>query len=602
MEPQRVVVIQDASREVSSSAIKWALQGMSLRPGDTLTLLSVLHQVNNPMGYKIRVDTSMFGANHKIVEEEVAKKKEEYQNNEDLTQLSKLYQMKKIKFKIDVDAGPSPKVVALEAAMKLGATWVILDRQMKKDKKYYLEKLSCGISRMKRDNNVEILRGPKAKATGTNKFTRERIHTFQVTYEEMLPGSLDGDDLFSIELFPPMSGSSLGSTETTSSCFSEEKNIPSHNLREKATKQTRETVKKVTSDTIPNKHEISSIEGHGRIPAQTPIEHSGTEDMMVPLKPEESFDNSICTICTNKRATIGWRKEFTYAELQDATNGFSPENVIFEGGHGAVYRGQLKNMLTIAVKKHKDVSFHGEKKFNAEVLALGKTRHKNVVMLLGSCLEGSQRLLVYEYVCNGSLDQQLTNCEVLTWGARMTIALGVSRGLNHLHANNIIHRNITPNNILVTHDYDPLVGGFGIATQHDSDQSDHSVMGTFGYLAPEFAESGKASFKTDVYSFGVVLLELITGRTTNDKRLDGNSLLGWARPLLKQKKYVELVDSEIYHDTDQFDWTAQLAEKCFAKNPRNRPSMDKVVSILECIMERQTPWAEKKATIQHLIQ
>ncbi|GFS37840.1 proline extensin-like receptor kinase 1 [Actinidia rufa] len=430
MEPQRVVVIQDASREVSLGAIKWALQGMSLRPGDTLTLLSVLHQVNNPsmlsfmgarkpMGYKIRVDTSMFGANHKIVEEEVAKKKEEYQNNEDLTQLSKLYQMKKIKFKIDVDAGPSPKVVALEAATKLGATWVILDRQMKKDKKYYLEKLSYG------------------------------------------------DDLFSIELFPPMSGSSLGSTETTSSCFSEEKNIPSHNLRENAAKQNRETVKKVTSDTIPNKHEISSIEGHGRIPAQTPTEHSGTEDMM-----------------------DGERNSFMQSsKLQ--TNGFSSENVIFEGGYGAVFRGQLKNMLTIAVKKHKDASFHGEKKFNAEVLALGKTRHKNVIMLLGSCLEGSQRLLVYEYVCNGSLDQQLTNCEVLTWGARMTIALGVSRGLNHLHANNIIHRNITPNNILVTHDYEPLVGGFGIATQHDSDQSDHSVMGTFGYLHQNLQRVGK---------------------------------------------------------------------------------------------------------------
>ncbi|GMP83865.1 hypothetical protein CsSME_00037637 [Camellia sinensis var. sinensis] len=279
-------------------------------------------------------------------------------------------------------------------------------------------------------------------------------------------------------------------------------------------------------DGIPNKYEIDSTQS------------SNKEDLITPpLKPEKyhSYDHhSICTICKNRRPTManmgGWKKDFTYAELQAATNGFSQDNIIFRRGYGSIFRGRLKDKLAIAIKEHKDTSFHGENKFNSEVKLLNKARHKNVVMLLGSCIEGSQRLLVYEYVCNGSLNQRLRNSKPLTWGARMTIALGVSRGIKHLHANNIIHRDITTNNILVTHDLEPLLGGFGIATtEYESDdQSDHSrVMGTFGYMAPEYAESGKASYNTDIYSFGVILLELITGRTTKDNRLEGKSLLGW---------------------------------------------------------------------------
>ncbi|CAL5421809.1 unnamed protein product [Camellia sinensis] len=585
---QRVVVIQDASKEVSSRAVKWVLLGLSLKQGDTITLLSVVHQLNNPMGYTNRMDSSIFSTNKKFVDEEVAKKKKEYLNDEELTHISNVYQKKKIMFKVEVVAGPSPKVVALEEAIKLRATWVILDRQMKKDKEYFMEKLSCGISRMKRDNHIEKLRGPK-----------ERSHTkIQLTYDKMIPGSSGGDDhdLFSIDL-PQYFTPSLESTdESTSSSLSTRKGTPYPSPRENNTDQRIETVKIMASlDGIPNKYEIDSTQS------------SSKEDLITPpLKPEKyhSYDHhSICTICKNRRPTManmgGWKKDFTYAELQAATNGFSQDNIIFRRGYGSIFRGRLKDKLAIAIKEHKDTSFHGENKFNSEVKLLNKARHKNVVMLLGSCLEGSQRLLVYEYVCNGSLNQHLRNSRPLTWGARMTIALGVSRGIKHLHANNIIHRDITTNNILVTHDLEPLLGGFGIATtEYESDdQSDHSrVMGTFGYLAPEYAESGKASYNTDIYSFGVILLELITGRTTKDNRLEGKSLLGWAKPLLKQKKYDELIDPRIFNshdDTHQFSWTIQLSGNCVAKDPQNRPSMDKVVSTLEHIMEGKNPWEGK---------
>lgn len=144
----------------------------------------------------------------------------------------------------------------------------------------------------------------------------------------------------------------------------------------------------------------SPLDGH--------IQHFNDDDWMGGFETDEDLV-SICSKCENRRPKIGWTKEFTYAELQTATRGFSNTNFLSEGGFGSVYRGQLKNGLKIAVKQHKNGSSQGEKEFKAEVHFLSKARHKNLVMLLGSCSEGSHRLLVYEYVCNGSLDQQLSS-------------------------------------------------------------------------------------------------------------------------------------------------------------------------------------------------
>ncbi|KAK0605361.1 hypothetical protein LWI29_025866 [Acer saccharum] len=194
-ERQRVVVIEDANRrkEVSSSAIRWALHGLSLQPGDQLILLGVLHHLNTPMGYKSRVgSSSIFGGNQRIIEIEAATRKKEYENNLDIIQISKLYQTQGVEFRIEVAIGPSPKEVALISAQNHKATWVILDRQMKKDKKYFLKRLSCGISRMKRNKSIEQLRGPKSLIL--------QKRTVSVSYDEMIPGSPDEDDLFSIEL------------------------------------------------------------------------------------------------------------------------------------------------------------------------------------------------------------------------------------------------------------------------------------------------------------------------------------------------------------------------------------------------------------------
>ncbi|KAL6327230.1 hypothetical protein AAG906_015269 [Vitis piasezkii] len=517
-EAQKVVVVQDASRDVSSRAILGILHDLTLEPGDDLTLLGVLHQVDS---------RSIVRVNQKVLQEEIAKKKEEYLNNAEILQICKHCEMEKIGFHIRVLAGASPKAVALKAVKSAKATWVVLDRQMKKDKKYFMDKLSCGISRMKRDNTIEELRGP--------------VTTF-VSYGEMMHGSLE-------ELLSCKSGDDGG----------EPHGITQENLH------------------FLNPHRVNSSFCKVAYPVlalQTlnpQVLASTRQD--IPLgefQPEEIFRNSSCTVCENRRPKVGWKKDFTYAELQAATEGFASENFLSEGGFGPVYGGQLKNGLKIAVKQHKHASFQGEKEFKSEVTVLSKARHENVVMLLGSCSEGNHRLLVYEFVCNGSLDQHLSkhSCSPLGWKKRIKIALGTAKE------------------------------DFGLARtqQEDSDHSSETiVVRTLGYVAPEYAESGKAYKRTDVYSFGVVLLQLITGLETTDKELKGKSLVEWARPLLKEGNYPDLIDKRIVdsHDVHQLLWMVRVAEKCLSKDPHKRLPMENVVDALCYIMGGNTCYSIK---------
>ncbi|XP_077248949.1 uncharacterized protein LOC143888424 isoform X2 [Tasmannia lanceolata] len=651
---QRVVVIEDASRDISLSALKWALHGLSLKPGDKLILLGILHQVNTTsmfplkgaktlLGYKSKVDpSSILGGSQKITNEAVAKKTEEYENNMELLQIRKLYKMHKIDFDVWTVLASSPKVIAQEAVKKLQATWIILDRQMKKEKKYFLEKLSCGISRMKRNNSVEKLRGPKTSENNT--MNNDVSWSSFVTYDEMLPGT--PDDLFSLEFSPKKCRSptkkSIGEESRTDS----EKGPPWNSSRIPLFSKSISSDTSLNTDSSPNRrnHDASSSSSfhevkHSPLPLQEEENYITTnrntsddgspkttfknqkigreedeilnqnagqrqrgrnDDQEFLMFGQAQLENSVCLDCENGRPMSGSVREFKYDELQAATDNFSIKNFLSEGGFGSVYKGRLKNGKKIAVKQHKDASMQGEKEFKSEVRVLSTAIHENVVKLLGSCSEGNHRLLVYEFVCNGSLDKHLSehSPRPLSWTDRMKLAVGAAKGLNYLHEKNIIHRDMRPNNILVTHDYEPLLGDFGLAkTQQEGldHSSDTRVVGTFGYLAPEYAESGKVSKKTDVYSFGMVLLQLITGRMTTDKTIGEKSLVGWARPLLKERKYHDLIDSKIVdsHDVHQLFWMVRVAEKCLSKDPDKRLPMEKVVNILECVKDgRPVNWIE----------
>ncbi|XP_040969424.1 inactive protein kinase SELMODRAFT_444075 isoform X1 [Gossypium hirsutum] len=302
----------------------------------------------------------------------------------------------------------------------------------------------------------------------------------------------------------------------------------------------------------------------------------------------------LCSICQHKAPIFGkpprW---FTYAELELATGGFSQANFLAEGGFGSVHRGVLPDGQVIAVKQHKLASCQGDHEFCSEVEVLSCAQHRNVVMLIGFCIEDRRRLLVYEYICNGSLDAHLYghHQEPLEWSARQKIAVGAARGLRYLHeecrVGCIVHRDMRPNNILITHDFEPLVGDFGLARwQPDGDAGvETRVIGTFGYLAPEYAQSGQVTEKADIYSFGVVLVELVTGRKAVDlNRPKGQQCLTeWARPLLEEYAIDELVDPRLEDCYSEHEVYCMLhaASLCIRQDPHSRPRMSQVLRILE---------------------
>ncbi|KAM3407886.1 hypothetical protein ACQJBY_001303 [Aegilops geniculata] len=293
---------------------------------------------------------------------------------------------------------------------------------------------------------------------------------------------------------------------------------------------------------------------------------------------------------TNSKST------FTYDELVRATDGFSDANLLGQGGFGYVHKGVLPNGKEIAVKQLKLGSGQGEREFQAEVEIISRVHHKHLVSLVGYCISGGKRLLVYEFVTNNTLEFHLhgKGRPTLEWPIRLRIALGAAKGLAYIHEDchpKIIHRDIKSSNILLDFKFEAKVADFGLA-KFTSDNNTHvstRVMGTFGYLAPEYASSGKLTEKSDVFSFGVMLLELITGRRPVDSTQTymDDSLVDWARPLLMRAledgNYDELVDARLGKDFNPNEIARMIAcaAACVRHSARRRPRMSQVVRALE---------------------
>ncbi|CAI9286366.1 unnamed protein product [Lactuca saligna] len=286
---------------------------------------------------------------------------------------------------------------------------------------------------------------------------------------------------------------------------------------------------------------------------------------------------------------------FSYEELATATQGFSQVNLLGQGGFGYVHKGVLPNGEIVAIKQLKVGSGQGEREFQAEVAIISRVHHKHLVTLVGYCISGIQRMLVYEFVPNKTLEFHLHGKErgPLNWEMRMKIALGSAKGLAYLHEDcqpKIIHRDIKSANILLDINFEPKVADFGLArfTSETDTHVSTRVMGTFGYLAPEYALTGKLTEKSDVFSFGVMLLELITGRRPIDKAqfLDDN-IVDWARPLLNEAlengDFSSLVDSGLNNDYDSGEMSRMIAcaAVCVRHLARRRPSMTQIARALE---------------------
>ncbi|KAI3423475.1 uncharacterized protein J3R85_010971 [Psidium guajava] len=292
------------------------------------------------------------------------------------------------------------------------------------------------------------------------------------------------------------------------------------------------------------------------------------------------------------------RPWFTYEELVKATNGFSSQNLLGEGGFGAVYKGFLPDGREIAVKQLKVGSGQGDREFKAEVEIISRIHHRHLVSLVGYCIADTRRLLVYEYVPNNTLYFHLHGEDrpVLDWATRVKIAAGAARGLAYLHEDchpRVFHRDIKSPNILLDNNFDARVSDFGLA-KLALDADTHittRVMGTFGYMAPEYASSGKLTEKSDVFSFGVVLLELITGRKPVDasQPLGDESLVEWARPLLSHaldnEEFEGLADPKLernYIEAEMFRMM-EAAAACVRHSAAKRPRMGQIVRAFDSL-------------------
>lgn len=291
---------------------------------------------------------------------------------------------------------------------------------------------------------------------------------------------------------------------------------------------------------------------------------------------------------------LGWGHWFTLRDLESATNRFSSGYVIGEGGYGVVYQGRLVNGTEVAVKKLLNNLGQAEKEFRVEVEAIGHVRHKNLVRLLGYCVEGVHRMLVYEYVNNGNLEQWLHGAMrqhgTLTWEARMKVMLCTAKALAYLHEAiepKVIHRDIKSSNILIDNQFNAKISDFGLAKLLGSGESHVTtrVMGTFGYVAPEYANSGLLNEKSDIYSFGVLLLEAVTGRDPVDYGRPTNevNLLEWLKMMVGSRRAEEVVDPSLEPGPSirALKRALLVALRCVDPDSEKRPKMSQVVRMLE---------------------
>ncbi|GLT98385.1 hypothetical protein SLE2022_158920 [Rubroshorea leprosula] len=296
-------------------------------------------------------------------------------------------------------------------------------------------------------------------------------------------------------------------------------------------------------------------------------------------------------------------KAFSFNELKNATRNFRPDSLLGEGGFGFVFKGWIDENtfaaakpgsgLVVAVKKLKPEGFQGHKEWLTEVNYLGQLHHPNLVKLIGYCLEGENRLLVYEFMPKGSLENHLfrRGPEPLSWAVRMKVAIGAARGLSFLHdaKSQVIYRDFKASNILLDVEFNAKLSDFGLAKAGPTGDRTHvstQVMGTHGYAAPEYVATGRLTAKSDVYSFGVVLLELLSGRQAVDKTKSGveQNLVDWAKPYLGDKrKLFRIMDTKLggqYPQKGAFT-AATIAFQCLNTEPKLRPRMSVVLATLE---------------------
>ncbi|KAJ3690013.1 hypothetical protein LUZ61_019177 [Rhynchospora tenuis] len=308
--------------------------------------------------------------------------------------------------------------------------------------------------------------------------------------------------------------------------------------------------------------------------------------------PDSELSRELMAVLNASNSTCSC-KMFSYKELCDATNQFSSENLIGKGGSSKVFKGCLQNNDKVAIKLSK-LNKNSSRDFLREVEIMTKLKHNRIVPLIGVCVEANNLISIYSYISKGSLEENL-NCKKadnsLPWEKRISIAREIASTIKYLHIGcdrPVVHRDIKSSNILLTDEHEPKLSDFGLAIwapPPSSSVTHGDVVGTFGYLAPEYFMYGKVSRKLDVYAFGVVLLELLTGRKciSGENPEGQQSLVMWATPILKKGDINELLDPALdgKYDETEARRMALAASLCLIRSARLRPQISQILSFLE---------------------
>ncbi|KAG5152970.1 hypothetical protein JHK84_029442 [Glycine max] len=285
--------------------------------------------------------------------------------------------------------------------------------------------------------------------------------------------------------------------------------------------------------------------------------------------------------------------QFDLPTVEAATNRFSDENKIGQGGFGVVYKGVLPNGQEIAVKRLSVTSLQGAVEFRNEAALVAKLQHRNLVRLLGFCLEGQEKILIYEYIPNKSLDYFLfdpAKQKELDWSRRYKIIVGIARGIQYLHEDSqlrIIHRDLKASNVLLDENMNPKISDFGMAKIFQADQTQVNtgrIVGTYGYMSPEYAMRGQFSVKSDVFSFGVLVLEIVSGKKNTDfyQSNHADDLLSHAWKNWTLQTPLELLDPTLRgsYSRNEVNRCIHIGLLCVQENPSDRPSMATIALML----------------------
>ncbi|KAL3513768.1 hypothetical protein ACH5RR_026485 [Cinchona calisaya] len=581
----RIVMACDATKDRTEMEFKNTINSIRslddiLHGGDTVMVLGVLQKVHHPMGYQMQAcPESFLGTTHmRVVEEEVSKKVDLYVKL--LHQSAEECESEGIDIEVKITAGTPIRKVVLQEVITSNATWVILDRHLKRDLRFYLKQIPCKVALVEDNLSAVVVR--PFTTTETEKLEQKMFFSLSKNVP-LLPASNDENNeqyVMSCKSYSASMGSMENSDMLKSNLVPAFKYNPQdHNI---------------SSNQDPGSDSQDKSGRHTKAGSKSPNSPPNIEKLRrKPVKQRSSDVPVLCTGCGMKtEPDIKDSMKFSFSEIQLATNDFSKDNLLGEGGYGHVYKGKLKDGQFIAAKVRKEASTQGFAEFHSEIFVLSFARHKNIVMLLGHCCKENVNILVYEYICNNSLEWHLfdNTTNVLEWHTRHAIAIGTAKGLRFLHeecrGSPIIHRDMRPSNILLTHDFVPMLGDFGLAKWRTGEEDIYTrILGTLGYLAPEYAENGIVSVRTDVYSFGIVLIQLMSGRKVVDSnRLDQQqSLRQWAVPLIQRLALHELIDPRIRdsYDTYELYHMARAAYLCVQTDPDMRPSMVEVLRLLE---------------------